>query len=88
MDFPVPHQVVYLLIVRDNQFAIKIHNARLASGTIIEKDAILVGIDEATDIHFPGIMPERVLLLLVNAKVFFEIEHQDIWHASLHLPIL
>ncbi len=88
MDFPVPHQVVYLLIVRDNQFAIKIHNARLAGGTIIEKDAIPVGIDKATDIHFPGIMPERVLLLLVNAKVFFEIEHQDIWHASLRLPIL
>src|SRR5260221_13331088 len=83
MDFPVSWQVVYLLIARDNHFAIKIHNACLASGTIIEKDAILVRINKATNIHFPGIIRERVLLLLVNAKIFFEIQYEDVRRASL-----
>ena len=78
MDFPVSPKIVNFLIARDNQLTIKTHYTSLTRDSIIKKDSILVRINEATYIHFPGIMPEWVLLLLIDTKILFEVENNNI----------
>ena len=71
MDFPVSHQVVNFLILCDNQLTIKTHYTEPYLLSIVKKYSILMKINEATNINFPGIMPECVLLLLIDTKILF-----------------
>ena len=88
MYFPVACQVMYFLVLGNDHLAIKVEYARLTRDTVIEKNTVLVGVGKTTNVYFPGIVPECILLLPFNAKIMLEIEYDDIRHTSLRLPIL
>src|SRR2546428_9320184 len=78
---------MYFMVLGNDHLSIEIQYACLTWNTVIKKDSILVGVSKATNIYFPGIVPESVLLLVVHAKIFVETEDDDIRHSPLYLPI-
>src|SRR6266699_3433767 len=78
---------MYFMVLGNDHLSIEIQYACLTWDTVIKKDSILVGVSKATNIYFPGIVPESVLLLVVHAKIFVETEDDDIRHSPLCLPI-
>src|SRR6266487_5080600 len=78
---------MYFMVLGNDHLSIEIQYACLTWNTVIKKDSILVGVSKATNIYFPGIVPESVLLLVVDAKIFVETEDDDIRHSPLRLPI-
>ena len=53
---PISHQVVNFLIVRETRCCVKTYDTGLTLDTIIEKNAILIRIQEAAGVHFPGVL--------------------------------
>src|SRR5258708_36248105 len=83
MDLPIPRQVVEFLGVSKQECGGKAHKTCLTRGTIVQKNAVLPGIDEAAHVHLPGVLRERVRLYMAHAQIASEVNHEDIGRSCL-----
>ena len=66
------------MVVSNLQPSVKTQQAGLTKKTVIEKDAILIGIHKAAYIHLPRVIYECILLKMENIKISTEVEYKEI----------